>query len=128
LAPATAQKNINLETLHLLPIACPPRSEQDQIVEEVDCRFSIVDENKSQTVANLKRAARLRQSILKCAFEGKLVPQDPNDEPADKLLERIHHERASVNGAVTPGAKTGRTPKRKGVVNAQGGGDGNNNP
>jgi type I restriction enzyme S subunit len=37
----------------------------------------------------LKQAERLRMSILKRAFEGKLVPQDPNDEPAEKLLERI---------------------------------------
>ncbi len=43
--------------------------------------------------ANLKRASRLRQSILKRAFEGRLVPQDPADEPADELLERIRAER-----------------------------------
>ena len=52
---------------------------------------------------NLRRAARLRQSILEKAFRGELVPQDPNDEPASVLLERIRAERAAAsNGAAKP--------------------------
>jgi type I restriction enzyme S subunit len=50
-------------------------------------------ELEAQVEADLKRAGRLRQSILKRAFAGRLVPQDPNDEPAVKLLERIKAER-----------------------------------
>ena len=46
--------------------------------------------------ANLARAERLRQSILKQAFEGKLAPQDPNDEPASVLLEQIRAKRQAV--------------------------------
>jgi type I restriction enzyme S subunit len=60
-------------------------------------------------VGNLKRAARLCQSILKRAFEGKLVPQDPTDEPADKLLERIRQEGVGiVNGDKLTRTRRGR--------------------
>src|SRR5271165_5365873 len=54
---------------------------------------------EGQVDANLKRAARLRQGILKRAFEGCLVPQDLTDEPAENMLERIRRERQSTNRA-----------------------------
>ena len=84
-------QHIHLEDLRVDCIPVPPFAEQEQIVAEVERRLSIAQESESQIEANLKRSTRLRQSILKRAFEGKLVPQDPNDEPASVLLERIRN-------------------------------------
>jgi type I restriction enzyme S subunit len=80
----------------------PPRNEQRRIVEEIDRRFSVIDELELQIEHNLRRAERLRQALLKRAFEGKLVPQDPNDAPASLLLERIRSERDAKSDGVRP--------------------------
>ena len=77
-------------------IALPPLAEQHRIVAEVERRLSVADEVTATIDSALARAARLRQSILKRAFEGKLVSQDPNDEPASVLLARIRAERAAT--------------------------------
>ncbi len=76
-------------------VAFPPLAEQHRIVAEVERRFSVIQELEILVATNLTRAARLRQSILKRAFEGRLVPQDPNDEPAGALLARIKQSTAS---------------------------------
>lgn len=80
-----------------------PLREQLVIQEEVERRLSIVDELEAQVGADLKRAGRLRQSILKRAFAGRLVPQDPTDEPAAKLLERISEGRSNDTTTSTDG-------------------------
>ena len=78
--------------LHEFVFPLPPQSEQEVIVARVDRLLT----DCSTRVASLDHALRtcsiLRQSILKRAFEGRLVPQDPNDEPASVLLERIRAE------------------------------------
>lgn len=76
-----------------LEFPLPPLAEQEQIVAEVEQRLSVITQLESIVEANLKRAKRLRQSILKEAFAGRLVPQNPDDEPASVLLERIRKER-----------------------------------
>lgn len=87
-------QHIHLEDLRKVTLPIPPLDEQAQIVAEVERHLSVVDEIGAQVDANLKRAARLRQGILKRAFEGRLVPQDPDDESAEVLLSRLSSAKA----------------------------------
>jgi type I restriction enzyme S subunit len=102
----------------LFPLALPlpPLAEQAEIVAAVDRRLSVADAAETQVEHTLQRASRLRQAILRRAFEGKLVPQDPSDEPAAKLLERI---RGRQTTAATPSSLRKRRPRR-GVTAAAG--------
>jgi type I restriction enzyme, S subunit len=83
------QANVNGKKLSAMPIPLTSLSEQKAIAEEIKRCFSITEEVEKTVVNGLRQAEKLRQSILKCAFEGKLIPQDPSDEPASVLLERI---------------------------------------
>jgi type I restriction enzyme S subunit len=82
----------------LIPIPLASLNEQHRIVEEIEQRLSLVYETIKTIAQALIQSDRLRQSILKRAFEGRLVSQDPSDEPAENLLERIKAERARSMG------------------------------
>jgi type I restriction enzyme S subunit len=84
---------INTNQLLKLPVAIAPLAEQQQIVAEVERRLSVIEQAEAAIETSLKRIERARQSILEQAFSGRLVPQDPHDEPASVLLERIQQER-----------------------------------
>lgn len=80
---------VSFEELAEYPIfKCSP-VEQNLIVQEIESRLSVCDKIEETIESSLQQAEALRLSIIKKAFEGKLVPQDSNDEPAEKLLERI---------------------------------------
>jgi type I restriction enzyme S subunit len=100
--------SINLTKLSNFPIPIIPFSEQIEILSEIESRISEADNLEKTIDESLSKADALRQSILKQAFEGKLVPQDPNDEPAAKLLERIKQEKKRDETQMPAKAKSKR--------------------
>ena len=85
----TTRLKLNQSAMRKIPVPIPPLSEQQHLGLEIERCLSTTGKAEATIKANLKRAERLRQSILKHAFSGKLVPQNPNDEPASALLEKI---------------------------------------
>lgn len=75
------QATVTQTQIKEMPIPLAPIAEQDEILEEIDRQESILSDIREQLDTNLIRAKRLRQSILKLAFEGDLVPQGPTEEP-----------------------------------------------
>ena len=101
-ATTAGQYNINLQILNSLRIPLPPVNEYKRITSEVERRFSVIDGLEKVVETNLQRAEKLRQKILQDAFQGKLVKQNPKDEPAEKLLERIKSQREANRLAGKP--------------------------
>lgn len=86
---------LSIGKIEKLPLSLPPTDEQEAIVEAVEDQLSVIEHLEADLDAKLKNARALRQAILRHAFTGQLVPQDPNDEPASELLKRIAAERES---------------------------------
>ena len=87
--------NINSEEISDLQIPVPTLAEQEKIVAEIESRFERADALESAVDRALNDAEKLKQAVLKKAFSGELVPQNPDDEPASVLLARIRAARAS---------------------------------
>ncbi len=90
------QPALNKSRVQAMQIPIAPITEQTQLVQLLEEVMTTIDSLDQLLSRNFKRAAALRQSILQRAFSGQLVPQNPDDEPASVLLERIAAERASA--------------------------------
>lgn len=91
----SGQKGISGQDLKSLCVTYPGISEQLEVVRRVEQLFSFADQLEARLANARQRVDALTQSILAKAFRGELVPQDPNDEPASVLLERIAAQRAA---------------------------------
>ena len=110
-AAGTTMANLNSKIVSNIPLCLPSLDKQKQIVAEIESRLSVCDKIEESIEQSLKQAESLRQSILKKAFEGKLLPQAPTDEPASILLERIRVERVKNKPEISLPRKTGRKKK-----------------
>ncbi|MGS0517576.1 restriction endonuclease subunit S [Xanthomonas oryzae pv. oryzicola] len=100
---SAGQVNISLSQCRDFVFPVPPTQIQDEIVHRVEQLFAFADQLEAKVAAAQQRIDALTQSLLAKAFRGELVPQDPGDEPASVLLERIRTQRAAA-----PKPKRGR--------------------
>ena len=89
----TTMRNLNEGIMHRVPVPVCSRIEQDEVFRESERQYSMLDHIEAAIDSEITKSATLRQSILKQAFAGQLVAQDPNDEPAFVLLDRLRAER-----------------------------------
>jgi type I restriction enzyme S subunit len=101
-ATATAQPGLSVKTINEVLIPIPPVAEQHRIVAAIESAFAVIDEIERNKTDLQVTVIAAKSKILSLAIRGKLVPQDPSDEPAGVLLERIRNERESL-------IKTGKT-------------------
>ncbi|WP_165184094.1 restriction endonuclease subunit S [Caulobacter soli] len=99
-AAGGVQPNLNLGIIKATRVPVPPLEEQVEIVRLVDRAFSEIDRMTTEAVSALRLLDRLDQAVLAKAFQGELVLQDPADEPANILLDRIRAERARTPKAI----------------------------
>ena len=102
MAEGGVQPNLSLGKVKAFELPLPTLDEQREIVRQIETAFAKIDRLASEATKALKLADRLDQRILAKAFAGELVPQDPNDEPASVLLDRIREARANAPKKTRP--------------------------
>ncbi|EIT72128.1 MAG TPA: restriction endonuclease subunit S [Rhodocyclaceae bacterium] len=105
------QPALNKSIIEAIPLPLPPLAEIKEITALVEQRFEQIHRQVDALSLSLKQSTAQRQNILRAAFAGQLVPQDPNDEPASVLLERIRAERAATHGTKPRKSKATRKEK-----------------
>jgi type I restriction enzyme S subunit len=106
---AVNQASVNQQDVRRTPVPLPSNEEQAAVVEQLETFLGSAEAKLVAIELSLKQVAAQRKNILKAAFAGQLVPQDPNDEPASALLERIRTDRN--NGRTQrPAARRRRMP------------------
>ncbi len=111
-AIGTGVKHLRVADVESLSYPLAPLEEQKEIVRLVDQYFAFADSIEAQVDKARARVDKLTQSLLAKAFRGELVPQDPNDEPADKLLERIQVARQEAEALAKAAKKAANAKKR----------------
>ncbi|MFQ5686213.1 MAG: restriction endonuclease subunit S [Candidatus Scalindua sp.] len=90
LCKGSTRNFLNQEILRRIVFVLPTIEEQKEIIQAVDRQYTLLSKLEAEVDINLKRAERLRQSILRKAFSGKLFPQNPNDKPVESRLRRVN--------------------------------------
>lgn len=103
--------SINKGILQKFPVPLAPAVEQKRIIELLEEELTLLAKQEEYTLAALTASQAQRKNILKSAFSGQLVPQDPNDESASVLLEKIKREREAL--AKMPKPRKPSRPKKK---------------
>ncbi len=106
-AYGAGKPGLNLDNIKSVQVTIPSYEQQVAVVKIIEENLSVCEELEQEIERNIQRSEALRQSILKKAFSGKLVAQDPNDEPASVLLERIRAEKEAQSGKKKPKQEQG---------------------
>lgn len=114
---STAQPVISGAKIYPLKLMCPCIEEQDEIIDRIESLFTLAEQLEARLNAARKIVDRLTPALLAKAFRGELVPQDPNDEPANVLLERLAATRRAARQAEAGAGKPSRRGRPKAAAN-----------
>jgi type I restriction enzyme S subunit len=124
-ATSAGQYNVSLSKLSKIAVPLPPAGEFLELISRCSTTLESIASESSRAEALLENLERTNESILAKAFRGRLVPQDPNDEPASVLLERIRAHRAAAEAekkktkSSRPSRLRGKQKTRKGAKSAK---------